>query len=87
MSFNFCKYKNIFGEPGKGAHSYRIMNIAVVDVVLTILVAWIISYFAKYPFPYVLAALFILGVFFHWLFCVDTTVNKAVKKFSHHLGF
>jgi hypothetical protein len=27
----FCKYKNIFGEEGKGVHSYRIFNIAIVD--------------------------------------------------------
>ena len=80
MPFDFCKYKNMFGEPGKGAHSYRVMNIAVVDVLFTIIGAALISYFTKYPFPYVLAILFLLGIFCHWLFCVDTTINKAIKK-------
>ena len=41
---NFCKYKNILGEPGKGVHSYKIFNISMVDVILTLLVAYIISY-------------------------------------------
>ena len=77
---DFCKYKNIFGEPGKGVHSYRVMNIAVVDVLFTIIGAALISYFTKYPFLYVLATLFILGIFFHWLFCVDTTIDRSIKR-------
>ena len=32
----FCKYKDLFGKPGEGVHSYRIFNIAIVDVILTI---------------------------------------------------
>uniref|UniRef100_A0A6C0DR87 Uncharacterized protein n=1 Tax=viral metagenome TaxID=1070528 RepID=A0A6C0DR87_9ZZZZ len=79
QTFDFCKYKNIFGEPGKGAHSYRFMNVAIVDVVLTFLVAWIISYFTKYSYVYVLATLFLLGIYLHWLFCVDTTIHRAIK--------
>jgi len=35
----FCKYKNILGEPNKGVHSYKILNIAVVDVVLIFIYA------------------------------------------------
>ena len=38
-----CKYKNIFGKVGKGVHSYRIFNIAIVDVILTFLLAFIIQ--------------------------------------------
>jgi hypothetical protein len=30
-----CKYKNMFGIPNKGLHSYRIFNIAIVDLTLT----------------------------------------------------
>ena len=37
-----CKYKDIFGKVGKGIHSFRICNIAVVDVLLTILAAYCI---------------------------------------------
>jgi len=33
----FAKYKDIFGKPGTGAHSYRILNIAVVVVFLTVI--------------------------------------------------
>ena len=33
---DLCKYKDILGKPGQGVHSYRIFNIAIVDVILTI---------------------------------------------------
>ena len=74
---SLCKYKNLFGEVGKGVHSYRIFNIAVVDVVLTILGAYIIYLFnPKFNFIYIVLFLFILGIFLHRLFCVRTTIDK-----------
>lgn len=72
----FCKYKNIFGKPNTGAHSYRIANIAIVDVLATVLGAFLISYFYKLQFHTVLIVLFLLGVFLHWLFCVETAFSK-----------
>jgi hypothetical protein len=59
---NLCKYKNMFGEPGTGAHSYRFFNIAVVDVVLTILAAFLLSWMTKISFFYCVIAFFILGI-------------------------
>ena len=38
-----CKYKDLFGKVDTGIHSYRIANIAIVDVLLTGLFAYIIS--------------------------------------------
>lgn len=75
---SLCKYKDILGEPGKGVHSYRIMNIAVVDVILTILVAFLISYFFKFNFWYTLIIFFLLGIVLHRLFCVRTTIDKLL---------
>ena len=75
---NLCKYKNMFGEPGKGAHSYRFFNIAVVDVVLTILAAYFLSWMTKISFFYCAIALFILGIIAHHVFCVRTTIDKLL---------
>ena len=33
---SLCEYKDFFGESGKGVHSYRIFNIAIVDVIMTL---------------------------------------------------
>jgi hypothetical protein len=75
---NLCKYKNALGIPGKGIHSYRIFNIAIADVILTLLASYLISYFFKYSFLYTSIFLFLLGIFLHRLFCVKTTVDKIL---------
>jgi hypothetical protein len=68
----------MFGKPGTGAHSYRILNVAIVDVTFTIVGAAVFSYFTKYPFLYVLGGFFLFGIVCHRLFCVRTTVDKAL---------
>ena len=37
-----CKYKNIFGEPKIGIHKYRLFDIAIIDVIGTIILGYII---------------------------------------------
>jgi hypothetical protein len=76
--FDLCKYKDILGETGKGVHSFRIFNIAIVDVLLTILAAYIISIFTNYKLIYTLIFMFILGIISHRLFCVRTTIDKLL---------
>ena len=75
---SLCKYRNMLGVPGKGVHSYRIFNIAIVDVILTLIVAYIISYVFKKSFLWVSIILFVLGIILHRLFCVRTTVDKIL---------
>ena len=33
----FAKYSKLFGEPGKGIHSFRVFDIAVFDVLYSLL--------------------------------------------------
>ena len=73
-----CKYKGMFGKLNQGLHSFRIFNIAIVDVLLTILAAFIISYFLKTKFLYTLLFMFILGIISHRIFCVRTTIDKLL---------
>ena len=75
---NLCKYKDIFGAPNTGLHSYRIFNIAIVDVILTILAAYLLSYFFRINLMYSLLFMFVLGIISHRLFCVRTTVDKLL---------
>lgn len=75
---DLSKYKNALGVPGTGIHSFRIFNIAIADVLLTILAAYIISYFSKQNFKNTLIVLFILGIILHKIFSVNTTVGKIV---------
>jgi hypothetical protein len=75
---DLCKYKDIFGKPGEGAHSYRLFNIAIVDVLLTIIMAYIISIIFNKSFIITTIVLILLGIISHRLFCVRTTIDKLL---------
>ena len=73
-----CKYKNALGIPNKGVHQYRIFNIAIFDVLLTIILSLIISYIFNINFLLTLIILFLLGIILHRIFCVKTTIDKLL---------
>lgn len=77
-----CKYSEIFGKVGEGPHSFRIFDIAVVDVIFTIIGAFLIHRFIlpQYQFLHILIALFILGIALHRFFCVRTTIDKMLFR-------
>jgi hypothetical protein len=75
---SLCKYKNSLGVPGEGVHSYRIYNIAIVDVIMTIVAGYFISHTYKASFVFTCVILFIFGIVLHRLFCVRTTVDKLL---------
>ena len=76
-----CPYTDIFGKVGEGVHSYRIANIAILDVIFTCIVAFFIHVIFSRNFFYVLAGLFALGIILHRLFCVRTTVDKLLFNY------
>jgi hypothetical protein len=73
-----CKYKTYFGRLGEGVHSYRIFDIAYIDAIFTILIAWLLAHFLRVSFGYTLVALFLLGIVMHRAFCVRTTIDKLI---------
>jgi hypothetical protein len=74
----FKKYSEIFGRVNEGVHSYRIFNIAIIDVIFTIIGALVISIIFKINFGLILIFLLLLGIVLHRLFCVNTTINKMI---------
>lgn len=76
-----CPFKDIFGKPGEGVHSWRVLDVAVVDTVLTFILAMIIKiYFLKtFSFVQVLVGTFVIGEVMHFLFCVDTKVIRVLR--------
>ena len=76
-----CPFKDIFGKPGTGVHSLRGPgNVAVVDTLLTIIGAFLISKYFQKPFLITLLLFFLLGELLHWVFCADTTFILKVKS-------
>lgn len=75
---DLCKYKHMFGKEGEGIHAIRIFNVAIVDVVGTILGGLFIARIFSWNPYVVIICCFVVGVLIHRLFCVNTTVNKAI---------
>ncbi len=76
--FGLCRYKNIFGRPGEGIHRFRIANIAVVDVIFTFILAYILQvvFFEKYHYLSILLVCFLSAIIIHRMFCVKTPIDK-----------
>jgi len=72
----FTDNKYLFGKPGEGIHSYRFMGLAIMDVLMSILGALLLAWFFRQPIILMIIAVFVTGIFAHWLFGVRTTVDK-----------
>jgi uncharacterized membrane protein len=75
---NLCQYKDIFGKPGEGNHSYRLFNIAIIDLILTLIGGYLISYYYNYSLLIVLIIIFLIAIILHRLFCVRTTIDRLL---------
>jgi len=74
-----CPYKNIFGKPGEGIHSYRIFDVAIADVIMTLIGGILLSLiFPRVPKLYIITGLFVLGILVHRLFCVRTKIDRML---------
>lgn len=73
-----CKHRHIFGEERKGFHSYRVFDIAIGDFLLTVLLAFGISYVFNVNYYTTLIIIMIIGIIVHRLFCVNTKINTIL---------
>ena len=71
-----CPYRNIFGKVREGVHSYRIFDFAIVDTILTILLAFFLARILKQNVLVVFIGLLIISVIVHRALCVETTLTK-----------
>ena len=78
---SLCIYKDIFGKVGTGVHSLRLFNIAIVDTLLTLVLAYIINSELKSNLLFVFFILIIFSILIHRAFCVETTLTKMVFTF------
>jgi fatty-acid desaturase len=76
---SLCKYSNIFGEPGKGVHQYRLGGFAIVDVLLTGLLALLLNKFKiDISLIVIFIILIIIAIILHKMFCVNTRLNTLL---------
>ena len=75
----YCKYSDIFGKVKTGFNSYRVFDIAIMDVIFTFIGAFLLQLlFPNINFFVILLMLFIIGIGLHRLFCVRTTIDKLL---------
>lgn len=74
----FAKYKDIFGKPREGAHGIRLFDIAIVDLIMTIIAGALLSEWLGYNAVVVIIFLLLLSVPVHMLFGVETGVIKML---------
>jgi hypothetical protein len=67
-----CPYAHIFGKPKEGPHAYRFFGYAVVDSVLTVVLAALLSYILRTGFWITLLVTFIVGEISHYAVGVQT---------------
>jgi hypothetical protein len=79
---NLCKYRDIFGKVGTGVHSFRFLNIAIVDTLLTLAAAYVINSYLQSNLLIVFFILMLLSIVIHKAFCVETTLTKMFFSFK-----
>lgn len=72
----FKKYKDLFGKPGTGVHKYKILNINIVDNLVTIVGCVCLYFVFNIPFDLIVIFVYLLGLLFHYLFGVQTESMK-----------
>lgn len=73
-----CKYRHSLGKENEGIHSYRFLDLAIVDVIMTIVGALFIAYIFEQNFFIVFAILMLIAILLHYIFNVNTTINKII---------
>jgi hypothetical protein len=76
MTSVLCEYKDIFGKPREGVHAARIpiVDLALWDVVGTILLIYAITYATGKNWISVTIVVCLSFIFLHRLFCVETSI-------------
>ena len=73
-----CPYADIFGKPGEGPHATRFAGLAVVDTVLTILIAVLTAWWLQQPFWAHFVFWFVLGEVLHYAFGANTAFLRMI---------
>ena len=64
-----------FAVPRTGIHNIRIFDIAIVDVLITLLASYAISYYTSYKVVSVFIALIIISILIHTMLDIKTKTN------------
>lgn len=75
---SICRYRNVFGLPGKGVHALRFGGVAAVDLILTFLIAYMGTQATGMPITLSLVLWILISMTLHYVFCVQTSVMTYI---------
>lgn len=80
-----CKYRDVFGKPRQGFHAARvpILDLALWDVVGTLLIAAVVWRTTACRAVSAVAGVFVLATCLHLLFCVKTPTTGLLRHLLH----
>ena len=78
MCVFLCKFKDVLGVPGEGVHKQRLFGLAAFDVIATIILSILISFWSNINVFLIIVLLFIMSIGVHKIFCVDTAIMRLL---------
>lgn len=77
-----CQFKDALGKPREGIHAIRIpvIDIALVDTLLTVIAALVFSKLFKSSFIWTFIVFIVIAIVIHRVLCVDTRLNQLIFK-------
>jgi len=76
---NLSRYKDILGKAGTGLHKYKFRGTSLVDYFMSIVGAFIITYFTEIPLVITTIGILGIGILLHWLFQINTQVLQFIS--------
>ena len=70
------QYKNILGKPNEGVHSVRLLETPVVDYIMSIFLAMMVTWITDIPLVIATIVVFIVGITFHVIFGISTPSTR-----------
>ena len=80
----FSKYRDLIGKPNTGIRRYRIMDVPILDYIVTIIGTFIISYLTHIPVEITTVLVFSSAIISHLLFGVETNSVKYIQKITNN---
>jgi len=73
-----CPYAHSLGVPGQGVHAARIFGFSLNDIIATIVLAFVTTFFISISFIESLVGWFIIGEILHYVFRTKTAFLKMI---------
>ena len=70
--FKDCDLSFLFGVENEGIHKYRILDSPIVDHVLNLITAGVITYITQVPLELTIPLWYLFGILIHYLFGINS---------------